>query len=409
VKRTTSDLRRHNRSILLCGLYLRGPTSRRLLTRDSALSSATVSNVVAQLIAEGLVAEVGSEESDGGRPRSVLEVRPDFATVIGADIGETHISVGLFDWTLKALTSAQYETADTRPDPDAATELVVRGVSEVTRTAGIDPAELLGVGVGVPGAVRPDPRAPHRPLVHAPTLGWSGVPFADMLATRLPAPVHVDNRARTLGQAEMWHGVGKGVDRVVTALLGVGVGAALTPCVEERVAGVSPATVEWGHTVLRVDGAPCRCGSRGCLEAYVGAEAILDRYEAAAGSRPLEAAGTVARLAELAARAATDATARAVLDETGRYLGIGVGNLVNLLHPDLVVLSGWAGIAIGPAILPAVRRAAEEHALPYLRGHTRVETGRLGQDAVAMGAATLPVSRLLEAGGRRPTATRAAG
>ncbi len=402
VKRTTSDLRRHNRSILLSALYVQGPTSRNQLTRVSGLSSATVSNVVSQLLAEGLIAEGGSEDSDGGRPRSVLEIRPDYGSVIGVDIGETHVRIGLFDWTLSVITSEVYPIADTRLDAESVAALVLQGISDVTRAAGVDPADLLGIGVGVPGAVQPDPRIPGRTLVHAPTLGWSGVALGEMLAPGVAAPLMLDNCARTLGQAEMWRGVGQGADRVVTALIGVGVGAALGSGTEGGTTGLAPATIEWGHTVIYAGGLPCRCGSRGCLEAYVGADAILHRYQATLGSQPFHASGTEGRLAELTARAATDRVAMETLEKIGEYIGIGIGNLINLLHPDLVVLSGWAGSVMGGVVLPTVRETAERHALSYLRGRTRIEVGRLGQEAVAMGAATLPVAHLLTTGGRRP-------
>jgi predicted NBD/HSP70 family sugar kinase len=142
---------------------------------------------------------------------------------------------------------------------------------------------------------------------------------------------------------------------------------------------LAPATIEWGHTVIYAGGLPCRCGSRGCLEAYVGADAILHRYQATLGSQPFHASGTEGRLAELTARAATDPVAMETLEKIGEYIGIGIGNLINLLHPDLVVLSGWAGSVMGGVVLPTVRETAERHALSYLRGRTRIEVGRLGQ------------------------------
>jgi predicted NBD/HSP70 family sugar kinase len=225
------------------------------------------------------------------------------------------------------------------------------------------------------------------------------VPLGEMLGERVPGPLMVDNCARTLGQAEIWRGVGRGAGRAVTALIGVGVGAALAPGTEAGT-GIAPSTIEWGHTVINAGGLPCRCGSRGCLEAYVGAEATLQRYRSTPGSEPLDAHGTEERLAELTERAGRDPVAMEALTRVAEYAGIGIGNLINVLIPDLVVLSGWAGSVMGPVILPTVRRVAEEHTLSYLRGRTRVELGRLGQEAVAMGAATLPVAQLLDSGGR---------
>jgi len=354
--------------------------------RASGLSSATVSNVISDLITDGMVAEAGSVDSDGGRPRTLLRVRPDYAQVVGVDVGETHVQVGLFDCTLTTLTLATYPIAETGLDPERVAGLVLDGIKAVTE--GVDPAQLLGVGVGVPGAVQGDG------LVYAPTFDWSAVPLESMLRPHVAAPLYVDNCARTLGQAEMWRGAGRGADRAVVALLGVGVGAAVGTGADSF-RGATSTTSEWGHTVIQVGGERCRCGSRGCLEAYIGADAILERY-----GKKFDADDTESRLAELVAKAATMKDAQDTLDETAEYLGIGVANLINLLSPDRVVLSGWVSAVVGPSILPAVVDAAERHALPYLFSQAEIRLGQLGNAEVALGAATLPVVQLLATGAR---------
>ncbi|MEC3998310.1 ROK family transcriptional regulator [Actinacidiphila sp. DG2A-62] len=388
---TTRDLRRRNRAAVLTRLYLHGPASRFDLQRATGLSSATVSNVVSDLVADGLVAEAGLLDSDGGRPRTLLRVRPEHARVAGVDIGETHVQVGLFDWTLETVATATYPIAAGPPDPAVLAGLVTAGVEEVTAKAGADPGGLLGVGVGVPGAVLPDG------VVHAPTFGWSGVPFGALLRPRLAAPLRLDNCARTLGQAEMWRGAARGARRAVVALLAVGVGAAVAT---GSSGGVTSAVSEWGHTVVEAGGAPCRCGSRGCLEAYIGAEAVLAHYRRLPGARNLGPGDPERRIAALLADAAAPGPAADTVARTAEYLGIGIANLVNLLGPDRIVLSGWLGAALGPAALPAVRDAMRRHALDHLAGGTAVELGRLGPDAVALGAATLPVHEVLTHGGR---------
>ncbi|GAA2332011.1 ROK family transcriptional regulator [Dactylosporangium salmoneum] len=393
MRHTTRDLRRRNRAALLSLIYHQGTASRVELMQASGLSSGSVSNVVGDLVADGMIAETGSEDSDGGRPRTLLRVRPEFGNVVGVDIGETHVQVGLFDWTLQRVTSTTFAIAETSLEPESVAWMVSAGIAKVTAEAGVDPAGLLGVGVGVPGAVQPTGDGT---AVHAPTLRWSGVRLDEMLAASVTAPLHIDNVARTLGQAEMWRGAGRGASRSVVALLGVGIGAALATGPGSREATSS--TIEWGHTVITVGGAPCRCGSRGCLEAYVGAEAVLSRYAELPGARPIESIGTEARLAELAARAEGPGPAANVLDTTAEYLGIGIANLVNLLNPDRVVLAGWVAEVIGPQILPAVRAAARRHALPYLYGQLQIRLGELGTDAVALGAATLPVVQVLATG-----------
>ena len=196
----------------------------------------------------------------------------------------------------------------------------------------------------------------------------------------------------------MWRGAGRGSTRAVIALLGVGVGAALA-VESDSYQGVSSSTTEWGHAVVHAGGLPCRCGSRGCLEAYIGAEGILDRYLALPGSEPFTAQDTEARMRELAARAERPGPAAETMAVTAEYLGIGIANLTNLVTPDRVVLSGWVSLSIGHTILEAVQDAASRHTLSYLRDGTRVELGQLGPEAVALGAATLPVMRFLANGG----------
>jgi predicted NBD/HSP70 family sugar kinase len=138
-----------------------------------------------------------------------------------------------------------------------------------------------------------------------------------------------------------------------------------------------------------VGGRACRCGSRGCLEAYVGAQAILDRY-----GLPLSGDQESA-LAALADLAGTSARAAEVLEETALFLGVGIANLINLLNPEQIIIGGWSGVLLGARMLPAIRDAARRHSLRHPFADTSIELGRLGPDAVAMGAATLPIERFL--------------
>jgi predicted NBD/HSP70 family sugar kinase len=393
---TTRDLRRRSRAALLSLVYLKQVDSRPELARRTGMSSATVSNVVSDLIADGLVAEAGSVDSNGGRPRAVLVARPEFGYVVGVDIGETHIQVVLFDWTLTTLAASTHEIKVGRLDPDVVVRVVVAGVRSLLDSTGVAAERLLGIGVGVPGVVREGERT----VVHAPTLEWSGVPLADALYAELDVPIFLDNCARALGQAEAWRGAGREAQRAVVALWGVGVGAAIATDSPSADSG-SSSTSEWGHSVIQARGRVCRCGSHGCLEAYVGATAILDTYLASPDAQPFTRTGTEARMAELLQRAAAgaDAAATAALDEAAEYMGIGVANLINMINPDRVILAGWVGELAAPALLPAVRDAARRHALPYLYDQTQIRTGELGPGAVAFGAATLPIARVLAAGG----------
>ncbi|MEV4497886.1 sugar kinase [Micromonospora arborensis] len=392
---TNRSVRLRNRSALLTKLFLDGPLTRQDLVRSTGLSQPAVSNVVADLIDEGLVAEAGAAESDGGRPSMLLRMAPRFAFVVGVDVGETRVRVELFDFAMTLLASIEYPLDPARTEPDLVAGHVLAGIDAVTGQAGVAPGDVLGVGIGVSGVVEQGVEA----VVHAQALGWDRVPLERLIGAGTDLPLHIDNGAKTLGQAEMWFGAGRGARHAVFALVGSGVGASVvTNGATYR--GASSSAGEWGHTTLVYGGRACRCGARGCLEAYVGAEAIIDRYREARRGRPVPGEDEESQIAALVAAAETSATARRVLDDTAGYLGAGVANLINLFNPERVVLGGWAAMALGD-LLPAVREAAGRQALRQPYEQASIELCRLGVDAVALGAATLPIARFLTEGGVR--------
>ncbi|MFJ5985556.1 ROK family protein [Lentzea sp. NPDC092896] len=386
---TVRDLRRQNRSVLLTALFLDGPLSRQQLSAATGLSAATASTITGELLDEGLLVEAGSVESDGGRPRVLLRVNPAFGHVIGVDVGETGIKVELFDLAMTRLSTVDRLLAVV--EPVSVSAVIASGVAEVLSAAGVAASSVLGVGVGVPGTVERGTSA----VVHAQTIGWDAVPLEDMIrAAGVEPPLFVENGAKTQGQAEMWFGAGRGARHAVIALVGSGVGiAVVTDGAVHR--GATSNAGEWGHTTIVYGGRRCRCGVRGCLEAYAGADAMLGRYREALRRKdsPLDQQTALEEL--LSSRSAV---ARRVVEESVGYLGAGLANLVNLFNPERVVLGGWAGLALGARKLDEIVAATAEHALRHPFGQVRIELGRTGPDAVAVGAATLPVAMLLEAG-----------
>ncbi|GAA4706108.1 ROK family transcriptional regulator [Phytohabitans rumicis] len=391
---TVRDLRRRNRAALLSRLYLDGPMSRHQLAGSTGLSPASVSNVIGEMIEQGLVEEAGAVDSDGGRPRALLRVRPAYGYLVGVDVGETRVRVELFDLAMTALAKADFPVDSARPAPDTVVRHILAGIETVTGAAGLDRGDLLGVGIGVPGVVEQGAEA----VVHAQTLGWDAVPLEAMLRRGTDANLYVDNGAKTLGRAEQWFGAGRGARHVVVALVGSGVGAAvLAEGVSYR--GVSSSAGEWGHTTIVYGGRRCRCGAQGCLEAYVGAEGVLDRWRQARRGRAVPGADEESQIGALVAAADRSEVAARVLAEAGGYLGARLANLINLFNPERVVLGGWAGLALGGRLLPEIRRAAAAQALRHPYAEASIELCRLGPDAVSVGAATLPMARLLSTGG----------
>jgi predicted NBD/HSP70 family sugar kinase len=382
---TVRDLRRDNRSVLLSSLFFEQPRSRPELSEATGLSPASVSNVVRELIAEGIVVEAGSVDSDGGRPRVLLQINPDYGYVIGVDVGEIRVRVELFDLTMTERAKVDYPLDPRQHGVGVIVDAILAGLAEVLASSGVSPAAVLGVGVGVPGIVENEPGG----LVHGQSYGWDAVPLEGLLRSGTSLPLHVDNGAKTMGQAELWFGAGRGAQHAVVCLIGSGVGASIIAHGSAH-RGSTSSAVEWGHTTVMVNGRTCRCGARGCLEAYVGAEAILDRY-----GGQLPGADQESALTALVGLAATSPRAAEVLDETALYLGVSIGNLINLFNPERIILGGWAGLMLGERRLSAIREAAREHSLRYLFAQTSIELGRLGPDGVALGAATLPIEALL--------------
>jgi predicted NBD/HSP70 family sugar kinase len=382
---TVRDLRRDTRSALLWSLYFSQPRSRQELSEATGLSQASVSNVVRELLDEGIVIEAGSVDSDGGRPRVLLEMNPEYGYVIGVDIGETRVQVELFDLAMTERAKADYRLNPSEHDVRVVAEGVLKGLNVVLADSGIGPAAILGVGVGVPGIVEQGPEV----LVHSQTYGWEAVPLERELRSATELPLRFENCAKTMGQAELWFGAGQGATNAVVALVGSGVGACLISG-GSIYRGATSSAGEWGHTTIAVGGRHCRCGSAGCLEAYVGAEAILERY-----GRPIPGDDEESALAALIDSAGTSALAAAILEETAGYLGAGLANLINLLNPERIILGGWAGLLLGGRMLPAIHDAARRQSLRHPFAATSIELGHLGPEAVTLGAATLPVERFL--------------
>ncbi|MBT2408328.1 MULTISPECIES: ROK family transcriptional regulator [unclassified Streptomyces] len=407
--RTVRDLRRGNRSAVLQRLYFGGPMSRQELGPATGLSSGSVSNVVGELLADGLLEEAGIVDSDGGRPRTLLRVAPDSAHMIGVDVGETRVRVELFDLALTELACTE---TPLQPrgcyDVGPIVDHVRTGIATVLAEAGVGTDRLLGVGVGVPGIV--DRAAPGGAVVHGQTIGWDAVPLEALLRATgaLPeqVPYIIDNGARTLGQAEMWFGAGRGARDAVVVLFGSGVGASLITDGSPDGGNTEGTPLEWGHLTVSVRGRRCRCGALGCLEAYTGAESLLARWAERDGGAgdPARSPDSVdeeeAIAALLAAARAADPVAREVLEETAEYLGAGLSDLINLFQPERILIGGWAGLMLGPHILPAVREHATRYALRHPSARVTIDLGSLGPDAVTVGAATLPLSAFFAAGGR---------
>ncbi|GAB2449410.1 ROK family transcriptional regulator [Streptomyces incanus] len=403
VKRTSRDIRTANRYEVLRQIIAESPTSRQELAAATGLSLATVATLVGELLDLGMITEVGFEDSAGGRPRGLVAVDATGGALIGVDLAETYVRVELFDLALNVLARADEEMRPGENRPEQVVDHVTSAVGSVVERAGIESARVLGAGVSVPGQVD---RATGV-CEYAPNWDWHDVPLQDLLAERISHPLYLDNPLRACAVAELWFGAARGRGDAVVVNLGTGVGAGLVLGGGVH-RGVSNSAGEWGHTTLVLDGRPCHCGNRGCVETYTGAPGImLNLREVSPHSpllRPDDQTATVDALAR--GVASGDPVAVKVLENTARYVGAGIADLINLFNPEVVVLSSWVAAAFGEPLLGAVREAVTRHALRRPLAATRIVLSPIPTDPVCLGAATFALEGALQAA-RKSHGTRA--
>lgn len=390
---TTRILRRRNRSAVLRELLRDGGTTRGQLAASLSLSPATVTNVVTDLMVEGLVHETGVLPSDGGRPVTTLAIRPEGAYFIGADVGEHGVTVEVFDLALATRATVFRDVPSRGSGPTEISAALYTAIDEAVVAAGT-PANIYGVGLGMPGIVESTTEADGTGTitVHAQSLNWPATSL-DAIYGRTDIPIFADNGGKTLALAEKWFGAARDVTNGVVALVGRGIGLGIIS--DGRILeGTASSAGEWGHTKVSIGGPVCNCGSRGCLEAYVGGGAIVRRWREVGGQPSTNEETGVDEL--LAAAAVGDAAATRVLEETVEILGLGLSNLVNLLNPERIVLGGWAGLRLAENNVVEITTATKSASLKRPSTQFDLVRSTIGRDAIALGAALLAVEKLIE-------------
>ena len=385
---TVSDVRQRNRTQALRSIILAGQTSRAELARESGLSVASVTNLVSELISEGLVIEAGSVASSGGRPVTLLAPNPAGAYFLGADVGERGVAVELFDLSMTRVDTEFRGGREGEPIEAIATDLdeALDALRERNPAAW---DRMVGIGLGLPGIVESD--ADGRQVLYAQSLGWQPIPVTDLVSHDIA--VFAENGAKTQAMAELWDGAARGVQEALVVLLGRGVGLAIVTG-GELAHGLMSSAGEWGHVKIVRDGLLCRCGGHGCVEAYLGADAILTAWREAGGR--FEGSGWRAVGELLEADKAGDAIAAGVVDELVATLGSALGGLVNLTNPERVVIGGWVGLRLMENLGPRIASATRAEALSRPGGQFELLACRFGGDTVALGAAMMPLGALLD-------------
>ena len=365
--------------------------SRADIAQKASLSRSTVSEIVAEILPLGVVAEGGEGPSRGGRRPIVLEFRDEACVILGVEMSATHVVAVLTDLRGRALTAESREHP-VRDDPAGTRKLI----TELCRACLAAPAAaghpLLGIGVAVPSPV--DPARPDR-LSSVVLPAWKRRLGLDGLARRLDAPLMVDNDANLGALAEHWWGAGRGTDDIVYIKIATGVGSGHV-IGGEIYRGATGVAGEIGHISIDPQGKPCLCGLRGCLVTLVGAQALVERAAELADSYPgsVLAGGpyTIRRLEDAAL--AGDPLALQVARETAGHLGRAVAGTLNILNPSLVIVGGDLA-RLGDLLLEPLRETVEQRTLVSSVAAAEIRASELGPRAVAVGAATMVLKAAL--------------
>ena len=380
----TPDLIRDlNRTLVLNLLREHEGLSRADLARASRLSPSTVTSITAELIRDGFVLEDpanGGGRKSGiiGRPATALRVNPNAGYVVGVKLAAETVTAALTDLAGEPIT---FHTAPRRSLPAA--EETARSVGDAVEAV-MDRARrpvdrLLGVGVGLPGIVDPDSGIVDR----SPLPELNGLNIARLVAGRVRVPVHVDNDVNTLTIAEHLFGAGRGLRHLLVVSVGRGIGMGLVVNGALYRGGVGGAG-EFGHVTIDPAGAACWCGRRGCLETLATEGALVAAVAAATGQH--------IEPDLLAGAAQSDDRIGRLLGQAGTALGRAIRNVIGVLDPERVVVSG-EGVRLGDQYLEAMRNQVLEGGAEGT-GSTDITIEPWGDEAWARGAASLVLGEL---------------
>ena len=384
-----------NRRLILEQIRRREPISRSDIVDATGLSKAAVSSIVAELIETGLVEEIGSQSTAIGRPRILLSLVPHAAYTVGAELTNQECRV--------ILTNLRAEPVARWVQPVNSADLSVESLLDTLQScvqqvvAGIDPEQILALGLCVPGIV--DPATGQ--VAFSVLLPWRNVALGEAAAQRFPYPVAVFSRGNAATWGERWYGAGQTAANMLYVRVGTGIVGGLVINGQPYL-GQGFGAGELGHVTVQPDGALCRCGNQGCLATVATVDALLSRVSQLLREdreNPLWLRVhhdlTALTLEDIvwAAEAANPVVVQA-LAETGRWVASAVASAVNLLNLDMVIIGGPLE-QVGDRLLEPLRAELSQRALPTHLTRVKVVPSALKEDAPSIGAASLVLHELM--------------
>ncbi|MEK7789351.1 MAG: ROK family protein [Planctomycetota bacterium] len=304
--------------------------------------------------------------------------------VIGIDLGGTNLKAGLVDRDGKIHHRLSIRT-DNNADPQTISNQIFELIVKVGAGLKHAPTNIIGIGLGSPGLV--DKKG--ETILFSPNLPlWRNIPIKRMVSERFSVPCVLENDANAAAWGEKWVGAGKEADSLVMLTLGTGIGGGII--INNKLwRGVNNVAAEIGHMVIQMDGPKCSCGNYGCIEAYASATAMVRRFKESLKSgmpSSLKDSGDVTAKMINDAAFQGDKASLDIIKETGHYLGVALVNIMHILNPEVIVLTGGM-IGSGDLLMNPIKQVIKEKAFEASAKETKIVFSQLGNDAGIIGAA----------------------
>lgn len=379
-KATHQQTKQHNRDLVLKTIFDNESISRAEIARVTKLTRATVSDMVANLVEEGLVEEVGYGESIGGKAPILLSLIANSRYLIGLNLAQDKFIGSLVNLRGEIKETVEFPVDES--DGEQALKLIYKILDQLTKKKW---KPIVGIGIGTPGLVNTREGV----VVSAVNLDWQDLPLAQLLETRYDLPVTVLNDSQATAIGEFVYGADHNSDDnliVVTVKQGIGAGILINGRLFQ---GDGGGAGEIGHVVVRESGALCRCGKYGCLETIASARAVVQRAVDLApeysDSELANNSQSISLDAIEAAWRAKDSLAIRVVSEAASTLGTSIANLIGVLNIQKIVLTGDM-VRFGEPWLQIVRETMSHGALTRIAQETQIEVGQLEFRGCILGA-----------------------
>ena len=362
-----------------------GGLSRADLADKMGLTRAAVSLIINDLLETGVIQEAEIRSAPSGRPPVTLEINPKLGLVGAIDMGASHMSLAVADFTARILQEFEVPL-DIKKGPKDCLAEANQQLLQLLESQGLSISNISAVGVGVPGPVITEAG-----MVVAPPImpGWDRYPIRATLEKKWNCPVTLNNDAELGALGEWAYGAGRGEKNIAYIKVGSGIGAGLI-LNQQIYGGTRGAAGEIGHLTIDENGPLCNCGNHGCLEAFASGHAIAQQGHllVQSGKRTLLSdLGTEKITAHEVAEAARrgDLHAQEILRRSGTFIGIAIAGLINLFNPSIVIIGG--GVAqVGDLLTAPIRQAVRERAMRASEQSVRITTAMLGRRSLLMGA-----------------------